>query len=116
MRTINTEKDTQSEQKNTSTNVEENQSKPQYLIERIEIPDTPFTVIKTDKQRFITIGQYRISPDLEKEEEPLQWLNDHMWEVITMMASITYEVRDQEKNYPKAKEEPQGDTQINLGI
>lgn len=99
--TTNTEKDIQSSKQNTYANVEKNQNNKDYLIERIEIEKTPFTVIIKDKEKFITFGRYRISPNLEPIEEALDWLNDHMWEVIVIMAAITYELHHEELQQQK---------------
>lgn len=100
----NTGIDTQSLQPNTYVNAEKSPNKDNYLIERNEIINTPFTTIIKDKQKFITFGQYRISPDLQPHEEPLQWLNDHMWEIIVIMASITFELNQQQLKQTEIKD------------
>lgn len=82
---------------NTQNNAEKtHKQKSSTLIERKEIPGTPFTMIKQANegeqyQYFIVMGDYRLTEPVYKEEEALEKLVTEHWRIIASIIAITTE-------------------------
>lgn len=73
------------------TNVKDTNN-TECLIERINIEDTPFTIIKTDKGSFGTLGKYRIT-ETGTEEEIRKELITITWNrIVQVLTLITEEL------------------------
>ena len=70
-----------------------NCSKNKNLIKRIEIENTPFTVIKSIKEKaFLTVGIYRIpEPTFDKIEDAIEYVKEKPWNLMGTIASIIAE-------------------------
>lgn len=83
------------------TNVEEqpkqNSSK---LIEREPIENSPFTLIKNEKEEyFIVMGNYRITEIHNSKEEAITYLMRNTYNVILTMITIVHEkLKEMENN------------------
>lgn len=77
----------------TQENAKENLNKNYRLIERIEVENTPFTILKNNEKNncFLAMGDYRLTPEMKTEEEIHQWIKDNHWLLITTIASIAAE-------------------------
>lgn len=59
--------------------------KPSYLIEREEIQNTPFMLVKQNGNYFAVLGQYRITPEFEYKHEVTDYLITEQWNVVLDM-------------------------------
>ncbi len=61
------------------------------LIKRTEIPNSPFTIIETEKGCFGALGEYKVTKDYETKEEIEQDLGDVSWNNITKLILVLIE-------------------------
>lgn len=93
------QKSTNSKQKDTlhtQTNVNETHSNNSSteLIERIKIENTPFTFIrdKNTGKEFLTIGDYRLTENLNEIQEPIEeYIEKNKWILTMQMIGIAIE-------------------------
>lgn len=52
------------------------------LLEQKKVDGTPFIMIKTNDQCFLTYGEYRISDYKNNEEELLEELKEKPWQIL----------------------------------
>lgn len=71
----------------TQNNVEET-PKSNSLIEREEIPNTPFKLIHLQDKWFMVLGDHRLSQLYDTKEEVLDYFKTHMWETIIHIVII----------------------------
>lgn len=71
----------------TQNNVEKT-PKSNSLIEREEIPNTPFKLIHLQDKWFITLGDHRLSELYDTKEQTLEYFKTHMWELIIHIVII----------------------------
>lgn len=77
---------------------EEPNDKNEQLIERVEIPESPFVAVRHDKKWFLTMGKYRLTEELESLEECEKQAFDTSWFRIMQIIGIMmeeYEVNKQ---------------------
>lgn len=60
----------------------ENSSKEEKLIERINLDNTPFTMVKENGKWFGLMGDYKMTEDLEKMEDVKKLLEKPNWNII----------------------------------
>lgn len=60
------------------------------LIERKNVQNTPFTLVKDDKGWFVTMGEYRLSDIFETEEEAEKKAEVN-WETLIPVIAIIVE-------------------------
>lgn len=98
------------EQSTTLTNSDHPHSQNSALIERHNIDKTPFWVwsdYRGNKPKYyVTMGNYKISPDLDTQEEARTWHTDNFWEAL--MAVMVSVIQKTEEVVKIAKEIPQG--------
>ena len=69
--------------------VKEKKPKNKQLVKRHELKNSPFVVIETNKQFFLTMGKYRLSEKLFNNiEEVNEWMEINKWELLTNFCSI----------------------------
>lgn len=79
-------------------NVEENQNKENSsLVEREQIPKTPFYINKHNEEWFITMGKHIITHKYPTKEEAMDCLTDEKWFVIMTIAHIIVEQYNEHK-------------------
>lgn len=62
------------------------------LIERIQIPLTPFTAIKHENDWFLTMGKFKINDKIyQSYEEVVESLKSNQWEIILTLCMIVSE-------------------------
>lgn len=80
---------TEQKQFNGNANQQIKQDSPSELITRIEIKDTPFTVLKNNEEYFVLLGKYRLSEGYRTPEEAeinaKHWTWDRIMQVIGVM-------------------------------
>lgn len=84
---------------NTQNNVEETHNNNSSLITREEIEGTPFTIVTNEGKSFLTMGKYKISEEMEKEEIAI-YMIENKWNIIVTIAGIIAE------HTIKAKQKP----------
>lgn len=69
------------------TNVEGNHNNSQSLtIEREIIPESPFTIVGTEKTGYwLTMGKHRITKEYKTKKEVMKKLTNPDWSIITSM-------------------------------
>lgn len=65
--------------------------KIKQLLNKEEIPNTPFTLVKTQEGYFITMGKYRLSQAHKTKEKAIQDLTINQWHHIATIAIIMAE-------------------------
>lgn len=76
----------------------EEQNKQNYLIERRNIPTTPFTAIKMDEKGwFAAIQNYRITEKFENLEDLKRYINKKPWELLTTVIGVIVELQEEIK-------------------
>lgn len=59
------------------------------IIEREQIPDSPFTLITIDEGSFIAMSKYRITDYYKTKEEALEQVNVANWDfLVTTMITV----------------------------
>lgn len=71
--------------------VKKKNEKAKELIEREEIKNTPFTIIKTKGKCFGVLGQHRITEEFSTKEEVKEDLREITWNRITQVLMIVIE-------------------------
>lgn len=66
----------------------ESSSESKQLIERTEIPGTPFTAISTEGRHFATWGKYRIGEDKDTLAEVMEEYEEVSWTVMLRMLAV----------------------------
>lgn len=78
----------------------ENQDNKDYLVKVDKIGNTPFDLVTNEKGRFIALGKYKLTEDLEGEAE--EWLEQNKWELIlnicTLLIQANEEMKGEDKN------------------
>lgn len=69
-----------------------NSQSGEKLIERIQIPLSPFTAIKHENDWFLTMGRFKINDKTyESYEEVVESLKSNQWEIILTLCMIVSE-------------------------
>lgn len=84
------------EQSHTDGNVKETDNKDlnYELIEKYEIPNSPFTAIRNDKEWFLVLGKYRLTDTLRTKEECIEDAQDASWFRVMQVVGIMLEEYD----------------------
>lgn len=72
---------------NTSKKAEQNHK----LLEKIEVENTPFTIVRIDDKWFVTMGKYRLTKPLSNKDEALASALDESWWRIIQVQNIQIE-------------------------
>lgn len=68
------------------------EEKKDALVERISVKNSPFIIIKYDKEYFLTMGKYRLHNEaLKSAQECLTFLEDNKWNIVGILVSIMVE-------------------------
>lgn len=62
----------------------------QELVKRINLPGTPFTLVKQNDKTFLTMGKYQISDPIE-DENIETYIEDNKFNIIATMIGIIAE-------------------------
>ena len=82
---------------NTGTSAEDQVMTSSELVEKIEIKDTPFTLVKEngDVIGFIALGNYVVSQkEFKTETECSRWLKKNMFHIMWKIAAIVVEINN----------------------
>lgn len=81
------------EQSTIQESAENNRNKNYSLIERNNIAGTPFTVIKNNETQkcFLAMGDYRLTEEMDNEDDIHHWIMENNWLLVTTIASIAAE-------------------------
>lgn len=92
----------ESQQSQTSAQSAENNSNS-LTIERDIIPDTPFTIVGTEKDGYwLTMGKHRITKPCKTKKEVLKKLKEKDWTLITaIMIAFVYDRELVDKAYTR---------------
>lgn len=61
------------------------------LVERHQIPGSPFTSVKHQDQYYLLMGKYRLNEQpLASHDEVIQYANDNEYDVILKMIMIVF--------------------------
>lgn len=71
--------------------VKEKNKKNKELVERHEIENSPFTVIKTENDVFGTMGKYRITEPYDSIEECEKALKEFSWNRVMQVVMLLVE-------------------------
>lgn len=76
------------------------------MIEREEIENTPFVIVTLPEEntKFLTIGDYRISPNFQNKGEIIEYLHVHMWDIILQLIGCALDKLPQKHNLVQAYE------------
>jgi hypothetical protein len=88
----------------TSTNVKEVNKKESgsELVERWQIPNSPFTVITIEGERhFGVMGEYRVTEEMKSRGEVEDELKCITWNRIIQVMMILEEIRKKDKDFDK---------------
>lgn len=80
---------------NTAKETTNLQSESNELIERHTIENTPFTVIRQDKEWYVLMGKYRLTEALKTKDEAFASALDESWNRILQVIMIM--IQDNEK-------------------
>lgn len=82
---------TQRELLASQTNAEnpDNSTSSEHLIEKEQIPKTPFWVVgNKEKGYFLTYGKWKITDNFQSMEEAKTALHEEQWHIMTILAGI----------------------------
>lgn len=80
---------------NETTNNKSNSN--EELLEQIPVENTPFTVIRQEKDYFVVMGKYRLTEKLETKEQALEAALDESWFRLMQIMRIMIEEYAKEK-------------------
>jgi len=91
----------------TSMNAEEvsNNVSGTELVERYQVPNSPFTVIKVEGKNFGVMGEYRVTEEMNSRGEVEDELKCITWNRIIQVMMILEEIRKKDKNFNKKVKE-----------
>lgn len=78
------------ESKQLSMNVPEKENNSNSLIKRIEVINTPFRIIETEKGSFIALGDQRLT-DYITTKECYKMINERSWELLLTVMTVVYD-------------------------
>lgn len=62
------------------------------LVSRIQVENSPFTIIGTEKGHFLTLGKYRMTTkNFSNVQEITEWMDLNKWELMATFCSIIAE-------------------------
>lgn len=67
------------------------------LVEMVKVEDTPFTLIRQEKDWYVTIGKYRISEKIGSKEEAMEDAKRVDWERVMQVCGIMIENYNEKK-------------------
>jgi hypothetical protein len=89
----------------TVTHVEgANKSESSEMIERWQIPNSPFTVISIENKHFGVMGEYRITEECKSRGEVEDELKCITWNRIIQVMMILEEIKKKDKEFNKKVE------------
>lgn len=97
MKTMETLQLKKSSQSAKEVSKKDSSTKNEELIQRVQIPESPFTVITTDNKSFGVMGEYRITEDYETKKEVIVELEKITWNRMVQVFMILNEVTKDKK-------------------
>lgn len=74
----------------------------EQIIEVIEMENTPFTIVKTNERCFLSWGKWKLTDDMDTEEDVRLYVAECMWNVVGAWFVALSEAKQMEID--KAKE------------
>lgn len=76
----------------TSANETNSKNSGDYIVKREPIGETPFYVITTDGKSFGVLGNQKVTPDFDNEEDAIQCIEEDGWGL--RMAVMAFMIRE----------------------
>ena len=77
-------------------NEDKQDSNSNVLIERIEIPSTPFMAVRKEKDWYVMLGNYRLTPELESFHDASKEALLITWnKIMNVMAIMVEELKNE---------------------
>jgi lipopolysaccharide assembly outer membrane protein LptD (OstA) len=73
-------------------NKKDSSTKNEELIQRLQVPESPFTVITAEGKSFGVMGEYRITEDYDDKEDVRNELEKITWNRMVQVFMILQEV------------------------
>lgn len=70
------------------------------ILEKHEVPGSPFFYIKTEKGYFLVLGMHRLSPILKTKTQLTNWMKKHQWDLVMQLAIITVKKTQEFESLP----------------
>ena len=71
---------------------------PEELIKVEQVPNTPFKIVTRAGESFLAMGRFKLTHSFNTQEEVMQYLDEHKWEIVLTMISIGVEYFKHETN------------------
>lgn len=71
-----------------SADQQHNNDSSKQLVEKLQIPNTPFTAVKFDKLWYLTLGKYRLTEGLDTYDQVEDNAHDASWNRIMQIIQI----------------------------
>lgn len=75
------------------------------LIQKEEVPNTPFNLVTTENGTFLAMGIIRLTEDMQTKEEVLHYLANNTYNIIVRMIGGMTELNNQFQNSTKTKQQ-----------
>lgn len=67
-------------------------TKEKQLVERIDVKNSPFTIVRNENDYYLTMGKYRLhGKGMSSEKECLNYLEENRWNIIGIICSIMFD-------------------------
>lgn len=88
----NGKSDTLDSKKSNSNKIQEEEEKEnKILIEKFEVEDTPFTIVRQDKDWYVLMGKYRMTESLSGKAETEEFAKRFDWQIIMQVIGVMIE-------------------------
>lgn len=72
--------------------------KNEQLIKRTEVENTPFVIVETEMEAFLTLGRYKISPTFERANQVEEYMERNFWEIVFQMINCVHDAYTNSNN------------------
>lgn len=73
------------------------------IIKQKEIEGTPFKIIEIEGEYFLTLGKYRLTQPMDKEEDVRKYLITDKWTLLLQMIEIRFQIEKEENKVKLTK-------------
>lgn len=80
-----------------NTEQEPNSDSSKEMVEKIQVPETPFTMVRFEDKWFLTMGKYRLTEPADTKEEIEAQIENTSWNRIIQIILIIIKDHDEEK-------------------
>ena len=74
-------------------------SKNEQMVERMQIENSPFTIISVDNKHFGVMGEYRMTEEMNSRGEVEDELRCITWNRIVQVMLVLSEIRNKDKEF-----------------